>query len=84
MDFSDALKAAKAGQRITRTGWNGNKLGSGMRLMWVQLMNEHVFPDARHGEHRYPRAFFMKTADETFVPWTISHTDALAEDWQIV
>jgi hypothetical protein len=39
-----------------------------------EMCNEPSFRDA----------MFMKTVDNQLVPWTISQTDALAEDWEIV
>ncbi len=35
------------------------------------------------GEPSFRDAMFMKTVDDQLVPWTVSQSDALAEDWEI-
>lgn len=76
MNFSQALHAVKHGGHIARSGWNG-------KGMWVF----YVPPEAAQVPHKfgggYPvQAFLMmKTADDTIVPWLISQSDVLAEDW---
>lgn len=69
MDFSKALEAAKAGQRIQRAGWNGKDLTvqihkpeSEMNLPFLYIQN----PDGRK------------------CPWHPSQTDILAEDWSVL
>lgn len=90
-DFGVALNLLKAGYRVTRRGWNGKD-------MWIVL--QKGYPDgipinkntaeATGIEEGTVCAFrpylMMKTADleATFVPWTISQSDALCEDWQIL
>jgi hypothetical protein len=77
-DFSVALRALKANQRVQRTGWNG-------KGMWVGLQE----PSARNpmtlpflyieypeGHPAYP--------DGCRVPWLASQTDMMAEDWNIL
>jgi hypothetical protein len=71
MNFGDALTALKAGQRVSRSGWNG-------KGMWLELQR----PDA-HSKMTLPY-IFMKTADNNQVPWLASQTDMLGEDWGIV
>lgn len=71
MDFGEALKAVKEGKRISRFGWNGKN-------MWVALRQ----PD--FGSKMTLPYLYMKTADDQLVPWLISQTDALANDWDIM
>lgn len=71
MNFGDALFNLKAGEKVTRRGWNG-------KGMWLALQ----IPDA-HSKMSLPY-IYMKTADDKLVPWLASQTDVLAEDWVIV
>lgn len=71
MDFGDAIRALKQGQRVTRAGWNG-------KGMWLELQ----VPDA-HSKMTLPY-IFMSTVTKDRVPWLASQTDMLAEDWQVI
>jgi len=77
MDFSEALKAAKAGKFIQRQGWNGAGLA-------VKVQ----FPDANSGMTlpylyiEYPLT--AKTTPGAKCPWLPSQTDMLAEDWKVL
>lgn len=74
MDFSDALRAAKNGHYIARTGWNGK----GMRL-------EFVPAQAATGNREAVLPYMaLLTVTGDLVPWVASHTDLLAEDWVTV
>lgn len=93
MDFGDAIRALKRGQRVARRGWNG-------RGMWIALTPGSVFPaaDARIGHAAHHRAqevpdgeisllphLDMRAADGSMViGWLASQTDMLAEDWFVV
>ena len=91
LDFSEALRACKAGKRIARAGWNG-------KGMFVFLQSG--YPD---GVPSCPKTaelmgiepgttirvlpyLVMRTADMplTIVPWVISQADALATDWSVL
>lgn len=93
MDFGDALRAAKDGQRISRAGWNG-------KGMFVVLMPAFILPPyntqdtARKVNDRTAKwiggdapldcqgYFAMYTADKKWQPgWLASQADMLAEDW---
>jgi len=88
VNFSVALDAVKSGKKIARTGWNG-------KGMWVAYCKG--YPDGvlanKNAQECYgvsPETVIkvlphlsLKTADNCFVPWIISQTDALAEDWII-
>lgn len=67
--FGWAVEALKAGQRVTRSGWNG-------KGMWLGLQR----PDS-HSKMSLPY-IYMKTAQGDLVPWLASQTDVLGEDWQ--
>lgn len=66
MDFSDALKAVKEGRKITRSGWNS-------KGMYVALHTPFLDPCLPY--------LVLRTVDGEFVPWTVSQTDVLAQDW---
>lgn len=77
MDFGDAIRALKAGQRVARAGWNG-------KGMWLEIQR----PD-EGSKMTLPYVFLNYPADGAFmpgarVPWQPSQTDVLAEDWAIV
>jgi len=76
MTFGLALEALKAGQRLTRSGWNG-------KGMWLQHWKPMHDVDLPHIMLMYPvnSAAYPQGAR---VPWAPSQTDMLAEDWQIV
>lgn len=71
MKFGQAIEALKAGEHVSRPGWNG-------KGMWLALQ----VPDA-NSKMSLPY-IYMKTADNKLVPWLASQTDVLAEDWQVV
>lgn len=81
MTFGDALVFLKEGCHITRTGWNGK----GMYL--ILLQNTSSMLEQREGEEDLPLAMqdsiFLRTVQETLVPWTASQSDVLAEDWHL-
>jgi hypothetical protein len=83
LNFSEAIEAAKNGQRIQRDGWNG-------KGMWLQLVKANewstsIGPAAAlvPRAHRLPW-IALKTADDGLVPWLASQMDILADDWNIV
>jgi hypothetical protein len=83
LSFSAALYHAKRGARITRAGWNGKDMfvflvpGSTFLVNRAPLLG--IYPEGT--EIRYHGHLDLKTADGMVVPWTISQTDVLAEDW---
>ena len=84
--FVFALEALKRGRRVARSGWNG-------KGMWVVL--QKGYPDGipinkntseatgfPEGEvHKFLPYIMMKTVNGSFIPWLVSQTDLLAEDW---
>jgi len=86
MDFSEALKALKQGQRVARSGWNGKR-------MWLALVKANQWGFVNHNEIRKAvneaellllPFIIMRTADDKLVPWLASQTDILAADWEII
>lgn len=79
MDFGQALRALKRGERVCRAGWNG-------KAMWLVLIHPG------NAAHRSAAGIFdmqpcigMKTAQGQMQPgWLASQTDMLAEDWMVV
>ena len=67
-DFCWALYQLKQGKRVSRSGWNGEN-------MYIELQK----PD-ENSKMTLPY-IYMKTVDDNFVPWLISQTDILANDW---
>lgn len=85
MTFGDALVMLKEGYRVARAGWNGK----GMFVFKIQGSNDiaklHGYGFGEYvGEPVFRDALFMRTVDNQLVPWTVSQTDALAEDWEII
>lgn len=93
MDFGEAIRAMKAGQKVARKGWNG-------KSMWVAYTPGSSFPaeHAKGGHAAYYRAnevgfggevkllphIDMRSADGSMVVgWLASQTDMLAEDWEV-
>jgi len=89
MDFSQALLDLKAGNRRTRTGWNGAK-ALGLRMFVVSGGGDTVgvFGEeaARLGladdtELQRKEALFM-FVEGTIFPYMPSRADLYADDWE--
>lgn len=84
-DFGEAIRRLKSGKRVARAGWNG---------MWIA--HQKAYPggipiNANTAEAtgipqgtvcRFMPYIMARTVDGSFVPWTASQTDILAEDWR--
>lgn len=73
MGFDDVIRKLKGaaehgGRRFSRSGWNGKN-------MYIELQ----VPD-ENSKMTLPY-IYMFTATGDLVPWLISQTDALADDW---
>lgn len=74
MTFGQAIESLKAGQRVTRAGWNGVGMwleyrpANGVDLAFIRL----IYPV-------HSRAY----PDGARVSWAPSQTDMLADDWAI-
>jgi hypothetical protein len=94
LDFGDALRALKRGERVCRAGWNG-------KGMWLSLSgpprglevtaerfwsaNNAEFARRSGGAAVVLPAITMKTATgEILMGWLASQTDMLAEDWMVL
>jgi hypothetical protein len=86
MDFGKAIEALKAGDRVTRDGWNGKGMflflvnGSRFTVNRAPLLG--IYPEGTIIDYR--SHIDMKTAQGDVVPWVASQSDILAEDWIIV
>lgn len=86
MDFGEALRELQEGKRVARSGWNG-------KGMFVYYVPANSYPaqtgaaKAHFGENAlvpYRAYMAMRTVDNDVVVWTVSQTDALADDWSVV
>jgi hypothetical protein len=91
LDFQDALMHLKDGYRITRAGWNGKGMWLTLSPGCAELRPDRIWPEQiqdyanMHGGTAAFRPYIMMlTAQGDFVPWVASHTDLLAEDWQVL
>ena len=94
MDFGDAIRALKDGEKVARAGWNGKGMwlslsGDGPRSIpalafWSR--NNAVYAEQQlDGVAVVQPCITMKTADGSIVMgWAPSQTDMLAEDWETV
>lgn len=94
MDFSDALRSLKKGDKISRAGWNGNGMWlslsgplEGRRItsdkFWSK--NNADYAKACGGDVNVLPCITMKTADGSILMgWLASQSDLLAEDWGVV
>lgn len=89
MDFSEALRLVKSGNKMARTGWNGK----GMWIVFQRGYPEGVLINKNTAEAtgipegtlcKFLPYLMMRTAQGDFVPWLASQTDILAEDWERV
>lgn len=86
MDFGDAVRALKRGERVCRSGWNGK----GMFLFLVpgsvfSVNREPLLSIMGEGTRvQYHAHIDMKTAQGDIVPRLASQTDVLADDWEII
>lgn len=86
MNFSDALYAIKDGKKVSREGWNGKGMfvflvpGSEFKVSRPPLLG--IYPEGT--DIKYHAHVDMKTADNQIVPWLVSQTDLLANDWGII
>lgn len=98
MDFGDALRALKAGEKVARAGWNGKGMWLSLSCEGGSLARARSIPaqafwsenNRRYAEDNGGYAtvlpcITMKTATgEILMGWLASQTDMLAEDWTIV
>lgn len=86
MNFSQALAEIKAGKKVSRSGWNGKNMfvflvpGSRFKVNRPPLLG--IYPEGT--EIDYHAHVDMRTAAGQIVPWLVSQTDLLADDWGVV
>lgn len=86
MNFSQALDEIKAGKKVSRSGWNGKNMfvflvpGSKFKVSRAPLLG--IYPEGT--EIDYHAHVDMRTATGQIVPWLVSQTDLLADDWGVV
>ena len=86
MNFSQALESIKAGNKVSREGWNGKGMfiflvnGSTFTVNRAPLLG--IYPEGT--VINYHAHVDMKTATGEIVPWLCSQTDMLADDWGVV
>lgn len=86
MKFGEALEHCRNGLAIQREGWNGKGMyvvyqpaypdGIPINPNTAKAINEEVGTIKKFLPY-----LMMRTVSGAFVPWTISQTDALADDW---
>lgn len=83
MDFAEALRQVKSGNRIARVGWNGKD-------QYIELATNVSFKrpngqiiNADHKDMGNKAMVFYGTSGIQ-VGWLASQADMLAEDWKIV
>lgn len=76
MDIGKAVEAIRDGKKVQRSKWNGK--GMHLELVW-------------NGKFQRPYKSYevepfvaLYTAQGTWVPWTCSQSDLLADDWEVV
>lgn len=88
MDFSDALRQCKNGNKITRTGWNG----PGQFVVHQAGYPDGIAINANTAQatgipqgtvEKFAPYLMMRNAQGVFVPWLASQGDLLAEDWEV-
>lgn len=84
MDFGDAIRALRAGSRVTRAGWNGKSMWLTLIVETTAIATPTTNVDLQKETWRVLPWIGMKTAQDDFVPWLASQTDMLAVDWLIV
>jgi hypothetical protein len=92
MDFGEAIKALKSGERVCRAGWNGKGMwlsySPGSQALpaanfWSPCNKS--FAEQNGGTAEVLPCITMKTADgKILMGWLASQTDMLPEDWGIV
>lgn len=81
MDFGKAIEQLKAGNKVSRAGWNGKGM-----FIFLVCGNAWNFETDVSGVDEIETEPFMclKTASNTLIPWNASQQDAIADDWGVV
>lgn len=92
LTFGEAIAELKAGNKVTRNGWNGKKMwlalgGTPVVLEADKFWNKHskAHAIANGGSAVVEPYIIMKTARESIqMGWSPTQSDCLAEDWETV
>ena len=87
LTFGDALHYLKLGKKVARAGWNGKNMWLRLFVPFMdkQFQISEREPDPAIGDSGTLVPWIgMHTADNKFVPWLCSQTDALASDWCVL
>jgi len=85
MNFGQALALLQQGKKVARAEWNGKGEfiflvpGSTFKVNRPPLLG--IYKEGT--EINYQPHIDMKTSKGTVVPWTVSQSDVLAEDWDL-
>ena len=83
MDFSEALKLLKLGQKLARKGWNGKDMYV-IRVNPIKSVNPKNASSIEIDLPKYNPYFTIKNMDNSISVWVPSVGDTLAEDWYVV
>lgn len=78
-DFGEALRRLKAGQKVTRAGWNGR----GMFLFLTEPAELSNRDEETLGLRVAPSICMRTAQGDIAVGWLASQADMLAEDWSL-
>lgn len=89
LDFSKALIYLKAGQKLTRTGWNGRNMFVVMQKAYPEGIpcNKQTAQawGLKEGDLFKCNPYFqIKNADGSHSMWVPSVGDLLANDWRVL
>ncbi len=89
LDFGDAIKAAKAGKKLARRGWNGNGMYSVYMPGYPDGIEVNAITQKQHGLKEGSKLVYrpylqLYTAQKDVAMWSPSTSDVLADDWYIV
>lgn len=76
-DIGYAVHSLKAGCKMQRRGWNG-------KGMWLEIDRGSADEIEVRQDRVIDNFVWLKTAQNTYIPWLASQADLLAEDWQMV
>lgn len=86
LSFEQALQMIKKGKKLARDGWNGKDMfiflvpGSEFKVNRPPLLG--IYPEGT--DIKYRSHIDMRTVDGQIVPWVASHSDLLADDWNVI
>lgn len=83
MNFGSAIIAAKRGERISRSGWNGKAQYVELAKNISYVNSEGEVINANH-EAIGNQAFAFVGTSGVQIGWLASQADMLADDWVIV